>query len=409
MKKQLLLLLIAMFTLNGYSQISFEKGYYITNSGDKIECLIKNIDWNNNPTNFDYKLSEASDFKNAEISTVKEFGIYNYSRFVRSTVKIDKSTDNTNELSYERNPTFVEEQLFLKVLVEGKANLYLYENSELTRFFYNIDNSNIELLVYKRYLGSETLIKENNQYKQQLTNNLNCSSIELSKIEKLQYKKNVLTDFFTDFNKCSNSNSVNYESKVKKDLFNLAFRVHLNNSSLSIQNSSLGINRDVDFGNKFGIGFGIETEFILPFNKNKWAIVVEPTYQSFKAEKTTDATYVAGGKITANVNYSYIDIPVSIRHYFFLNKNSKIFVNASYPFILDFVKSSIDFTRVDGSNYDSLKIKSENNLAFGLGYKFMDKYILEVRTQTTRSILGNNSFWGSEYRTITLLIGYSIF
>jgi hypothetical protein len=45
MKKQLLLLLCLVFTANAYTQIVFEKGYYINNANEKVECLIKNIDW----------------------------------------------------------------------------------------------------------------------------------------------------------------------------------------------------------------------------------------------------------------------------------------------------------------------------------------------------------------------------
>ena len=50
MKKNLLLLLVSILTVNVYSQISLEEGYYIDNSNQKINCLIKNLDWKNNPT-----------------------------------------------------------------------------------------------------------------------------------------------------------------------------------------------------------------------------------------------------------------------------------------------------------------------------------------------------------------------
>ena len=42
----------------GFTQIRFEKGYFITNYGKRIDCFIKDIDWKNNPTKFDYKLNE---------------------------------------------------------------------------------------------------------------------------------------------------------------------------------------------------------------------------------------------------------------------------------------------------------------------------------------------------------------
>ena len=415
MKKQLLLLLTAIISFNGYSQISFEKGYYINNSEQKTDCLIKNLDWKNNPTNFEYKISENSESLNANIESVKEFGIYNNSKYVRKTVKIDKSVEDLENLSTERNPVFVEEQLFLKVLVEGNTNLYSYESRSLQRFFYNKDNSNIEQLVYKKYLipnngttdNPNNSIGENVLYKQQLWSNLKCPTIEMDKIDQLNYEKNSLINFFIEYNKCNNLDFINYEGLVKKDLFNLTLRIHINNSSLSIQNSS-DDDLDTDFGNKLGFGFGVEAEYILPYNKNKWSISTEPTYQSFKSQKTIYLEYVTGGKRISKIEYSSIEVPLSLRHYFFLDKNSKIFINAS--FILDLnLKSTLEFNRADNSNYKTFVIKPRSNFGFGAGYKFKDKYSLEMRYQTGREILGQYVFWKSNYNTISLIFGYSIF
>ena len=45
MKTQLLILLITILSFNCYSQIKYQKGYYINNDGQKTDCLIKNVDW----------------------------------------------------------------------------------------------------------------------------------------------------------------------------------------------------------------------------------------------------------------------------------------------------------------------------------------------------------------------------
>ena len=59
--KKLLLILLA-FTLQLFSaQIKFEKGYLITNNGERKEILIKNKDWLNNPTEFTYKIAESTE------------------------------------------------------------------------------------------------------------------------------------------------------------------------------------------------------------------------------------------------------------------------------------------------------------------------------------------------------------
>ena len=69
--------------------------------------------------------------------------------------------------------------------------------------------------------------------------------------------------------------------------------------------------------------FGVETEFILAFNKNKWGVTIEPTYQYYKSEKKPS-------DVEAKLNYTSVEIPIGIRHYFYLSEKSKIFINASY-------------------------------------------------------------------------------
>lgn len=161
MKNNLLFTLMVLISTLSFSQISFESGYFIDNSNNKVSCLIKNLDWKNNPTQFEYKLSEDSDSKKLDIKSVKEFGTNNDSRYVRALVNIERSEPNfASTLTDNPQPQFNEEELFLKVLIEGKANLYLYSFNNTTKYFYNIDDSNIEQLIYIRYNATSNLIQK---------------------------------------------------------------------------------------------------------------------------------------------------------------------------------------------------------------------------------------------------------
>lgn len=395
MRKQLLILLTIFLGFNCYSQISFEKGYYIDNTNQKTNCLIKNIDWKNNPTEFEYKLSENSESKKASIKSIKEFGIDNISKYVRSIVNIDRSSEILDDLINDRRSTFKEEELFLKVLVEGKANLYLFEDGNLRKYFYNKGNTAIEQLVFKFYKTYNNEIGKNNRFKNQLWNNLKCPNFKKAKVENLDYQMNDLIDFFVEYNECVSEKYINYEKKQKRDLFNLNVRGGFNSSSLSILNS-VSISRDTDFGNEFGFRFGIEAELIMPFNKNKWSLIIEPTYQYFKSEKEISNQSV-------KADYKSIEFPIGIRHYFFLNENSKIFINGS--FIIDLSNNSI----IDFSSGTDLEIDTTTNLAFGIGYKHNNKYSLELRYHTRREILNSYNFWSSDYNTLSVIFGYSLF
>jgi hypothetical protein len=412
MKKQLLFLLTTILSLSCYSQISFEKGYYIDNNDQKTNCLIKNIDSKDNPTEFEYKLSKNSESKKTTIKSIKEFGINNISKYVRSTVNIDRSSEKINNLSNDRKAILKEEELFLKVLVDGKATLYQYIDGRLKRFFYNKKNSNIEQLIFKSYKTPENNIGKNNKFRLQLKIDLKCPSFKKSKIQKVRYNKNDLVKFFTEYSNCYDSQSINFEPKQKRDLFNLTIRPRINSTSLSILNTDSST-RDNNFDNKTSFGFGLEAEFILPLNKNKWAIAIEPTYQSYKAEKTTNVNDVSGGILIASIDYNSIEIPISLRHYLFLNNNSKIFIDATYIIDASYVidsksQSLIRFTRGDNSPLNSLLISTRPSLSFGIGYKQNDKYSLQMRYQV-REILSDYVYWSSKYKTLSIIFGYSLF
>ncbi|WP_199185050.1 outer membrane beta-barrel protein [Aquimarina sp. I32.4] len=293
-----------------------------------------------------------------------------------------------------KNPIFEEEEVFLKVLVEGKAKLYSYESKSLKRYFYSIDTSKVEQLVFKKYWVSSGKIGTNNKFKQQLWNSVKCENDKIKEFESIGYKKSDLVKRFLKYNECNIGEAVVFE-KQKKDFFNLTLRSGINNSSLSISNS-LDDRLSSDFGSKLGFRLGVEAEFIMPFNKNKWAIIVEPTYQYFKSEKeNTERVF--------KVDYKTIELPFGIRHYLFLNDDSKVFVNGSY--VLGF---SYDSTISDnlGSEID---ITSGNNVAFGVGYKYDNKYSVEFKYQTNRTILRNYLFWDSKYNGLSVILGYTIF
>ncbi len=401
--KKLFLLLIVSITLNCYSQISFESGYFIDNNNKKTVCLIKNLDWNNNPSKFEYKLSENSKPEKITINKVKEFGIDNASKYIRSTILIDRSSESLNQMSFDKEPKFNEEVLLLKVLIEGKANLFLYQEGGLKRFFYNIDNSNIKQLIYKSYKTVDDRIGKNNTFKNQLWNELKCTTFDIGKLKNLKYQKKELTDFFIDYNECVNQQYTNYNNNNSKiDFFNITIRPGINSSNLSVKNNEFLSEFQADFDNELTFRLGVEAEFILPFNKNKWAVMIEPTYQYYKSKTKVSTQNI-------EVDYKSIELPIGFRHYFFLNKNSKLFINAS--FVIDISLDS-EFTFDSEEDLDLegiLKVESTNNLAFGFGYKHNDKYSLELRYQTSRNILNNYVYFDSDYNTFSIIFGYSIF
>ena len=406
MKKNILFCTLFISILS-FSQVKYEKAYFISNSDNRIECLIKNLDWKNSPNSFEYKVNEEDKPILKSINDVKLFEIYNQAKYLRSNVKIDQSSNNVNQLSDIRDPEFIEKVVFLKELASGDINLYNYIDGNLTRYFYQIGNGNLEPLIYKPYELDGGRMVYNEDYKKQLEKILVCSSINSKEIYEAEYKEKNLKELYSKYYKCINPNYEDKITKQKKGKFNLNIRPRINFSSANFSNLKSNINSGMD--NKIGFGFGIEAEYIFPFNKNKWSLIMEPTYQSYKSEKTTNVNYLVGGELITNINYKSIELPIGIRHYMFLSDKSKIFINAQYVLDLVMSKSSIEFKRNDNSLFNSLEIKSKPNFAVGIGYSYKNKYGIEAKFYTNRDILSDYSYWQSKYKNISLIFSYNIF
>ena len=404
--RALLLVLTISTTFNffSYSQAAFENGYLISEDGQKIDCLIENLDWKNNPTEFKYKLAGSLEIKKTDIYSVKEFGIHDVCKFIRAKVNIDRSSTGSYRMNSKRS-VFSEEQLFLKVLVEGGASLFFYEDGNGRAFFYQTKGTEIKQLIYKEYLTRDNMIATNNSFRQQLYNDLKCQDITMPDLEDIKYTEKSLERIVVKYNVCTNSEYRDFKTKKNTDLLTLTIRPGLNISSLSgkVPNPTIG---DFDFGPDLRFRFGIEAEVILPFNnKNKWALIAEPTYQSFRSSKGKENENISGGILVSAVDYSSMELPIGIRHYFLLKNRSEIFINAAL--VVDFnFDSSIQFGRANGTVLFSQKFESKPNVALGAGYKHKDRYSLEIRYLANRQVLAYSD-WNSSYKTLSVIVGYS--
>jgi len=401
--KNSIIALLLLLSINSYSQIIFEKGYIINNLGEKKTCLIKNVDWKNNPTQIKYKLSETDDVKIVTITNLQEFGIDNVSKYIRFVVDIDRSSEIPAKIGEERKPIFLQETLLLKVLIEGDASLYMYKDKSLLRFFYSVNKQRVQQLVYKFYMTSHNRKGINEYFKQQILLSLKCKDISIKNIKYLNYKKHDLMKVFTVYNQCRNNGFKVFENK-KNSFFNLYVRTGISNSSLTLKNSAYS-SRDITFKNKLNYRIGVGTEFILPYNKDKWGLILEALYQSYQTEKTIDVDYIVGGKLITKVNYKSIEFPVGIRYYLFMD-NSKLFISASYIFDYSF-DSSIIHERINEEIINNLEIQSRNNFSIGIGYNYK-RYSLELKIQKPRELLGNYTLWYSDYNTASIYLIYNI-
>lgn len=387
--------LLLMFTLlmagnfSGYSQIVFEKGYYIDNQGNKIEGLIKNKDWEKNPSEFQFKSSEAAVAVRIPLDSAREFVIEGQSRHIRATVDIDRSSDNLQYLSVTPAPEFKKEQLFLKVLVDRKAMLYKYLGNGNLRFFYRIGDGPIQQLVFKSYKVKSS-VGTNDGFRSQLKAAFNCATPAPREIDLARYIDSDLIKLFVRYNNCVEGHDVTVDQSKKRDVFNLWLRPRWTISSATLFRDT----REYSLPDQSSVGGGVEAEFLLPFNKSKWAMIIEPTYQTYVSENAS---------IPAGVKYQALELPIGVRHYFYLNERSKLSLAAAWQ--LDFPLGSTAIY------YRSLELTTSKttNFAFEGGYVFNNKFCISYRYQTPRAMLGNYLIWSSNFSTMAVIVGYSPF
>lgn len=390
----LILFHISFFSI---AQIHFEKGYYIDNNGIKHHGLIKNVEWKNNPDQFEFKQNDLSLSEKLHIQEVSEFSVKNllYKRF---SLPLDRSSSVLGKLDAEKNPVFKIETFFLLLLVEGEQNLYSYNDNTLSRYFFGTNDQDIEQLVYKKYMRNQSEIGTNNLYQQQIASAFKCQSISQNRIQKTPYKKNELIALFKEYNLCIDPN-ITFSKKENTGSFQLSLKTGLILNEFKISSEKDYYQQDdfLNFGNSIGFRIGLEAEYTMPFNKNKWAVIFEPTFQYF-----SDSGYDYY-KEPANINYLALDIPLGLRHYFFLKNNNKLFINASLVLILPLS------TEVEISNSNNFLFDNSLNYSFGFGYKFLKNFSAELQFK------GNQSWYYdaglnerlSKLKMASFIVGYS--
>ncbi len=389
-------LLLLLLSSSTFAQIGFKQGYFIDNSGNKIDCLIKDVEWKSNPTTFEYKLSDEAVVQIAKIDNVEMFQIENSGKYLRRTVDIDR-WDVFSPITNQKYPVYNSEILFLKELINGAATLYTYTDGSFASYFYQVNNSKLTQLIRKEYIGEDKDGKElrftNYMYKRQLNADLKCEDISENDASRLEYYEEPLVKFFQKYNRCKGEISDITETKNVK--LHLSIRPGIVFNSLGVKYQS-DERYNYDFGSKMQLRVGLEAELVLPFNKSKWALLLEPVYSSFKADGD-------GTIFTDDVNYQVIDFQIGLRHYMYINPDARVFVNAGAVFAMNLTNEDYFPERYPSS----FAYKPSPQIVLGAGYKY-NKLSAEIRYLGTQNLMANQTSWEAKFTSLSLVLGYEI-
>jgi len=379
---------VAVCYANLYSQKNgFEKGYFIDNKNNKVECLIKNEEWNFNPTVFEFKKDENSKSTEISINEFIEVVVGTEYKYKKAKVKIDKSTDILQNATGTKGLNLVDDYLLLRVNVEGKATLYSYKNDLYSRFFYSINQNEITQLSYKVYYDNELSgYRKNENYKQELLNVLKCDKITQNDIDELEYSKDGLSDIFTKYNVCTGSETNKIEIKRNIKTLELYAKVGLGISNLKYDTGS----SNADFGSKVSFRPAFEAEINLSNKRKNYSLLVEFSYQQYSNIGNT-----GNGTFDIQADYKSIDIAVGLRKYIIINPKTLFFVNGYITYPID---GNSEF-----SNYD---VRANVSPSFGIGCLYNKRYLLDIKYQFNRDILTRYIDLSAIYSTLSMSVGY---
>lgn len=384
------LILFLLFSISGFAQKSFDKGSYVTNEGSTQNGYIKNIGWNSTPESFIFKETENANTTTITVDEANEFEITGF-KFKKFTFNLDTSIDRMSQISENREPNYQTKTSFLKVLVEGKTILYEYSKGNVTRFFIS-ENNSAELipLVYKKYLSNGKIL-ENTEFRKQLSNLYQDQNTSVHEILKVDYNSKDLSAFIKQHDQ-------NAKEIKTEEAGSLNFRLLLGGGIANTKATRLQYRNSFEFENLVGLKIGVELEHIFGFNRNKWSLFVAPNFQTFSKE--TDVVYGQHLSHKSELKYNFFQIPVGARHYFFLNNNSKIFVNAGYAF--NFLKSKFSYQN------ETVNTKQNVGVIAGVGFSYK-KFGLEARYESVRQILRTNPSYVLDFQPYTLTASYILF
>lgn len=388
----LLIAFLLLCNLFCFSQITFNKGFIIDNSGTKTECLIKNYDWRTNPVKIQYKLTDSADEITKKIDSIKEFGINDLAHYVRVSIRIDRSPFELENLSNSRKPKWSEETVFLKELVCGKAGLWIYTEPEQFWFFYTIDNSLPEQLINKEYLVDDKVAK-NEAFKQQILAYLQNENTKKVNVYSINYDEQSLIKYFKQYNSTYEYCPRTDFDKPERDVFILKAAGSANYSSLLIYNPQILF----VFDSKLNWSSGLEAEYYLPFNNNTWSVLISPTYEHiFFSQKIQGTQRI--------MNLQSVTFPIGGRYTKYLKNDIRCFASI-------YLNSIICLRFNDNFQYSSnvsLDVHEANSFVFGGGASFRN-FGIELKYHTSRDLLANYISWYSKYPKASLTVSYKLF
>jgi hypothetical protein len=373
-----LTLIFSLLCLSINAQNNFEKGKIVIDDGTIIDSYIGVYSWQTFPAELDYKIDLTSSKESISSSLIKAVYLDNGVKFFKKTIEVDISSNKTEKLDNRFEIESEIKTIFIKQLVEGSANLYIYSGIEKPIFFYETLDQKLEQLEFKKYLVRPSKINYNKNYLLQLQKYVSCDKDSKPNVN---YSVNELTNYFQENNKCNGDES----SEIVKVKFPLVVKVifGVNSSKVTTENSMILGPNSLDFQNNISLVFGLEIESPIP-NKTKdyfspFISVTTRSYNTIQEVRSVDF----------DIKYFGMELIPGMRYYINLKTQNYLFTDIGLVFNFK-LSETIDSSLFSDSDEVSFFSTNKPIFAFGGGYK-MNKISVALKYYLPINFEGKNN------------------
>ncbi len=414
-------LFICLLTFHGLiAQITFEPGYFIDNDDNKIECLIQNERWLFSPEIVSYRLNGSTDIRSFSVGDCKEFKIAGQGAYKRVSAGFPITQSTLKKKEKNPEPELVRKTVFVQNIIEGKASLYWYVGDIDIVYLFSKEDGPIEVLLYKKYVGDDLKVRENNIFKRQLLKDFPCDN--RLDIQKVKYSRKSLIKYFEEINTCLGDNSfVVYERTAKqKANFPITLKVWGGVQQYGYEVGLTSRPGEVyEFENASGAKFGGEVEAFFPyFGYKKASVILSAQYGSFTSDylvQPDDFIYNPSTEQILTGDFSILELMLGARYYFDITEKSNVFLEAGfvtnlYPnSVLNNRRTFLLIDRPTETSEVSTAQDNDSGASFGLGYSYNRRVYLRFNFITNQNIIvpGLSVINRDEVSRIALSLGYA--
>lgn len=285
-KKLIALVVIVLINTPLFSQENFVAGYIINQNGDTIRGFVDYRNWGKNPNKVSFRNTINSEIKFYTPLEISAFSALD-EIYKSAVVKVDNS--NVKEISTSSAFNFRTDTIFLQTFFQGSKSLYYYKDNYDQDNFYLYNNSQFELLEFKKYIKADEtghqFLLTNKRFIGQLRFYLkDCPNIDM-KLKDLAYNPQSLQKLFEYYYSQMKNEVVLVRTNEK---LKAEFGIVLGLSIIDLKFVTTAAIFDplpkAKFDNSINPTGGLFMNIVLPRNNGKWSIYNELMYSRYNTK-----------------------------------------------------------------------------------------------------------------------------